>query len=463
MSAYLSDVAKSNKNDESNQGRRRRMHRFIRIRQGSFRATLAAGALLPAMAGATDGYFSHGYGMKSIGMGGASVTRTDDGFGGANNPAEMVFAGNRFDVGIDWFRPTRSADRTGAAIPPLNGSVDSDSKNFYIPELAYNRMVQPNLSLGVTVYGNGGMNTDYPQGNFQCPTPTGTFVSANILCGQGRLGVNLTQLIIAPTLAYKLTPDQGIGIAPLLAYQRFSVVGVQAFSSLSSAPSDVSNNGDASSRGAGVRIGYLGHLSPLVTLGASYATKTSMSKFDRYQGLFADQGEFDIPGHFALGVGLRPSKDWNIALDFERILYGQIDSVGNPSTNQAPLGASNGPGFGWQNINVWKLGAEYAVNSAWTLRAGYNKAANPIEARDVTFNILAPGVVQDHFTLGFTFGLNAVSELTMAYMYAPSKSVTGGSLFNALFAPPAGPPNAGGTETIKLGESSLGIAWAMRF
>ncbi|SPJ15105.1 Long-chain fatty acid transport protein [Burkholderiales bacterium] len=439
------------------------MGHLRRGRLKSLLGVIVAGALVPSLAGATDGYFSHGYGMKSLGMGGASVTRTDDGFGGANNPAEMVFAGNRFDIGLDWFSPTRSASRADAAITPLNGDVNSDSKNFYIPEIAYNQMMQPNLSLGVTVFGNGGMNTDYPQGNFQCPTPSGTFVPANMLCGQGRLGVNLSQLIVAPTLAYKLAPDHAVGVAPLLAYQRFSIVGVQSFAPLSSAPANLTNNGDASSTGAGVRIGYLGRLSPLVSIGATYASKISMRKFDRYKGLFADQGGFDIPSNFAIGASLHPSTAWTIALDYERIYYNSVSSVGNPSTNQAPLGAANGPGFGWQDINVGKLGVEYTVNPSWIVRAGYNWSQNPIQPRDVTFNILAPGVVQDHFTLGFTYAVNAKSELTMAYMYAPSKTVTGSSLFNALFAPPAGPPNAGGTETIKLSEFSLGVAWAMRF
>lgn len=437
------------------------MRRYGQVRTGPLLAVLAAGALLPAVAGATDGYFTHGYGMKSIGMGGASVTRTDDGYGGANNPAEMVFAGNRFDIGVDWFSPKRSAERSGAAIPTLNGSVDSDSKNFYIPEIAYNQMLRPDLSLGVTVYGNGGMNTDYPQGNFNCGAG-----AANMLCGSGRLGVNLSQLIIAPTLAYKLVPEHAIGIAPLLAYQRFSTVGLQAFANtpgFSSSPGNVTNNGDASSTGAGVRVGYLGQFSPMVSFGAAYATKTSMRKFSRYAGLFADQGGFDMPSHYALGLGLHPTSAWTIALDYERILYSGVSSVNNPSTNQAQLGASNGPGFGWQDINVWKLGVEYAVNPSWIVRAGYNRCDDPITARDVTFNIIAPGVVQDHYTLGFTYALAPKSELTMAYMYAPSKSVSGSSLFNALFAPPAGPPNAGGTETIQMHQMSLGVAWAMKF
>ena len=52
---------------------------------------------------ATNGYFSHGYGMKAKGMGGAATAMSDDAFGGANNPASMAFAGNRLDLGADLF------------------------------------------------------------------------------------------------------------------------------------------------------------------------------------------------------------------------------------------------------------------------------------------------------------------------------------------------------------------------
>jgi long-chain fatty acid transport protein len=76
----------------------------------------------------------------------------------------MAFAGNRFDVGLDLFSPWREASRTGGAAFGLDGSAKSDSNYFGVPEGAFNYMVRPNLALGVTVYGNGGMNTDYPTG-----------------------------------------------------------------------------------------------------------------------------------------------------------------------------------------------------------------------------------------------------------------------------------------------------------
>ena len=78
-------------------------------------AAAAAAAFAPLAAQATDGYFQHGYGMKSKGRGGASTAMTTDAFGGAVNPATMAFVGERLDVGLDWFRPDRSAKREGSA------------------------------------------------------------------------------------------------------------------------------------------------------------------------------------------------------------------------------------------------------------------------------------------------------------------------------------------------------------
>ena len=161
---------------------------------------LALVAAAPLLAHATDGYFSHGYGMQAKGMGGASTAVAESAFGAATNPATMAFSGNRFELGLDLFSPRRKASRSGGAPYGLDGAADSDSNLFAIPEIAYNRMVSPNMSLGITVYGNGGMNTDYPGGQLPSPgacgpaTGPGTGFNPqpgpyNLLCGNGSLGV----------------------------------------------------------------------------------------------------------------------------------------------------------------------------------------------------------------------------------------------------------------------------------
>ena len=183
-----------------------------------------------------------------------------------------------------------------------------------------------------------------------------------------------------------------------------------------------------------------------------------MSAFDSYKGLFAEQGGFDIPSHYGVGVAWEPDNTWLVAFDWERIQYSDVASVNNPSTNQTPLGTSNGPGFGWQDINVYRLGVQYRIDPTWTVRAGYYRADNPITSRDVTFNILAPGVVQSHLTLGFSYAVNATSEITMAYGHAFENEVTGSSLFNNVLG-----AGAGGNEKIWMSQNFLGIGWNMKF
>lgn len=416
----------------------------------------AALAALPALA--TDGYFPHGYGMKALGMGGTSTALAQDSLGGATNPASMVWAGSRMDIGANLFMPVRDAERSGAGFPTLNGKVDSDKPAFLIPEFGYNRMLNDRTSVGVTVYGNGGMNTTYPQGDFNCGGG-----AANMLCGSGGLGVDLMQLIVAPTMAYKVAPQHAFGASLLLGYQRFKADGLQAFDNapgfppMTQSPGSVTNNGYASSTGVGVRLGYFGRFDAL-SVGASWAPKMKMSKFDEYKGLFAGAGGFDIPENYSVGIAFAPAPNWTVAADYQRINYAGVPSVGNPSLPVAPLGAANGPGFGWHDIDIFKLGVAWQMNSQLVLRAGYNHGQNPIKPADVTFNIVAPGVITSHYTFGFTHALSASDELTGALMVAPRQSVTGASLFNGLMG-----PGAGGNETIRMRQSSIGVAWSRRF
>jgi long-chain fatty acid transport protein len=420
-----------------------------------------AGLAMPGIASATNGYFSHGYGMTAKGMGGASTAMAKDAMGGANNPASMAFVGDRLDVGIDWFSPKRAASRAGSFGPDF--AEDSSSNDFLVPEFGYNMMLGEKMSLGISVYGNGGMNTDYSSGTSVAANRCGAGAPAsNPFCGNGKLGMNLEQLIVAPTFAYKVNASNSIGVSPLYVYQRFSADGLQAFSPLSSDATKLTNTGHDSSTGWGVRLGWQGKVMDTVTLGAAYSPKINMSKFNRYSGLFAEQGDFDIPMNWNLGVAFKATPAITVALDYSHIDYSGVKSVANSGitagyagpTSALALGGSNGLGFGWSNVDVVKLGVEYKFNDALTLRAGINHGDNPIKSGEQTFNIIAPGTVTDHYTLGATYGVTKNSEVTVAYMHAQEKSVSGAT--NPYFP-------VGGTETIKMYQNSLGIAYGMKF
>lgn len=422
----------------------------------AFRPLVAALVLAaPVMSAfATDGYFPHGYGMKAKGMGGAAVASTDNAFAGANNPATSAWAGNRIEAGLDWFSPVRSASRSSVmAGGQLDSELQSGKESFFIPEFGYNNAHSDTVGYGVTVYGNGGMNTSYNPGDR--------------FFGSGAMGVDLTQLIIAPTIAMKLDLNHSVGISPLFVIQKISIQGIQNFQQDPRAanPGSMTNKGHDTSTGGGVRLGYLGKLTNQLNIGASYSPKTKMSKFSDYAGMFAEEGGFDIPENYVVGLSFKATDSFSFALDYQKINYGDVPSIANTGASMNPFGSANGAGFGWKRIGVVKLGAEWKYSPVLTLRAGYNHSDNPIDSTQVTFNRLAPGVMTKHYTLGGTYTLTPTTEVTLAYMYAPTSSVSGDSLFNG--APTGNPqmPNLPTDikETIRMKQQSFGVQYAWKF
>ncbi len=76
-------------------------------------------------------------------------------------------------------------------------------------------------------------------------------------------------------------------------------------------------------------------------MGAAYATKMKMSKFDLYKGLFAEEGGFDIPENWNIGIAYKPNEQWKLAADYQRINYGGIRSVANSSVMPLDPGLTN--------------------------------------------------------------------------------------------------------------------------
>lgn len=421
----------------------------------------AAGVMVSPLAHATNGYMPIGYGQQNEGMGGASIALPLDSIAAANNPAGMAMVGDRADVGLTWFRPSRHAEIAGNKCTfayagcTLDGNYDGNGRsNFFIPSLGYNKMISANNSLGVSIFGNGGMNTQYNNNPF------------GALGSTGNAGINLSQLFIVPTWAMKLNPTNSVGVSLNLAYQMFSATGLGAFDNpqFSSNPGHVTDNGTDTSTGYGFRLGWTGEVTPIVTLGATYQTKTKMGKFSKYSGLFADQGSFDIPSNYGVGIAVKAMPKTTVAFDIQRINYADVPSVGNSFTSLPPafggtgakLGAAGGPGFGWQNMTALKLGVSYVVDTKLTMRAGYDHNNQQIPSSQTLFNILAPGVVQNHLTLGGTWTLADKSQLTVAYVHAFNNKVNGSG---SIPGTPGGAPLGGGEANISMYENSLGISY----
>lgn len=453
------------------------------------RLLLIALGLQPLLASATNGYFAHGYSSTQRAMGGAGTAYAGDALISTINPAGIVQVGERFDINLSLFKPIRTyeadqASGTGVGIVNLSpGEVRSGRELFPIPGFGYVRPIDERSSLGIAIYGNGGLNTVYkegtatffgglpglPQSRCEGSLGGGAPAPGNLdllgFCGNGKdtTSVDLIQLFVAPTYAYRLNDTLSVGIAPILAAQRFEAKGLGAFARFSNSPDKVSDNGYDFSYGGGGRLGLMWQAHPLLDLGASWQSRIHMTRFKDYEGLFAEQGDFDIPSTWNVGLAFKPTAQHRLLVDLQRIHFSEVASVGrsldpnrfvnecavarlNPLDSGAPraacLGSDTGPGFGWQDMTVVKFGYEYLL-ADWRLRAGYSQTRQPIPDGEVLFNVLAPGVIEKHYTLGAFHQVNERLGLDVALMFAPNRPVTGknplsrvqplsnGQLFNA--------------------------------
>ncbi len=157
--------------------------------------------------------------------------------------------------------------------------------------------------------------------------------------GSQTAGVNLIQMQMLPSFAYKVNKNHSVGASLAIGVQTFRAYGLQSFGldGLGYTDGDnLTNQGNDWSYGAGVRLGWLGKfLDKRLTLGANYSSRVYMSKFDKYSDLFAEQGSFDIPENFSLGLAVKATDQLTIAFDYQKIYYSDVASVGNPGPDAA--------------------------------------------------------------------------------------------------------------------------------
>ncbi|HEX9395754.1 MAG TPA: outer membrane protein transport protein [Burkholderiales bacterium] len=405
--------------------------------------------LAPSAAFATAGYFQLGYGLKSMGMAGASAALPQDALAAATNPAGMVWVGDRLDAGLEWFTADRNSRISGNGMG-LNGERHANgSDSFLIPEFGANRMLDAQRSVGVSVFGNGG-SAQYRDNPLAA------------LGGSDPAGMEFIQGTIAPTYAMKLGERNSVGLSLHLVYQEFEARGFEHFDdpAFSSAPGSVTNRGRDHALGVGWRAGWLGRLTPGISLAAAYQPATRMQKFERYKGLLADGGSFDVPAHWVVGTALKLGSATTFATDVQRIYYSRVRGLGNRSdcflSVTCPLGAKDGPGPGWRDTTVFKFGLAHEASSRFTLRAGVAVLHQPVPADQTLLNVFAPAVTQKHLTLGATWQLPSRMELTFAYQHAFEQTVRGTST-----SVPGGV--GGGQADVRMKQDAFGLALGWPF
>lgn len=417
----------------------------------SLRATalIAVGSLASLNAHATLGIFEHGSGIKAMGFGGVSYVGASESTALSANPAQAIAMGNRYDVGVDLLRVSGGAEIIGNAAGP-DGAYQYKSNYYPIPQVGANFKVGDRWAFAVTAFaaGFGPVYPQSPYARFAGPNDNGVSDSA-----QTSLKIGGLSLAVAHRLG-----SHSLGMSLNLQHQWLSVEGLLPFAPLSETPDAVSNQGPHTSYGMSLTIGWTAPLTPWLDAGLSYRTQALQLRIEEYRGLLPDQGKLELPAIFGGALLARPADGWRLALEYQHFGYQRSNGFGNGIDRLAagrPLGSANGPGFGFNNQNAYKLGVEHEVSPSLTVRGGFIYSTQLLSRHNILLNQQSPGTSKFHLTLGSTWTVAKVHELSGFFAMSERRRVTGENSIPAAFG--------GGEATIANRNMSIGISYGRRF
>jgi len=368
----------------------------------------AAGLTFSSGAFATNGILQAGNGMVAHGFGGAGLSNAGEAAAGMDNPALISQTGDAVSIGWSVFMPDRTVSQGGA-------EMASDSKFFSIPQIAFTSKINDSLNWGIMAYAMGGMNSDYRSGpnlnSGACPgptCPTPSYASPQ--------SVDLSGMIVAPTMSYSFTKDISAGLSLLIGYENLrtrNMFGQAAYGM---------GTNEGSTMAYGVKLGVDAKVANGISIGAMVQPKMSADEFAWFKQQLAGFGftgdaAITLPNEYGIGAKFAVGKSVDIVAD---ILYYEWTSVDVFKF------------FGWEDQTVFKVGAEFRPTDSLALRAGFNYGKSPIQSGNTTSfgldaptaNYPFPAVSESHITVGLGYKMDKNMAFNAYYLYSPEAKQT---------------------------------------
>lgn len=414
---------------------------------------------------ATNGMNLEGYGPIAAAMGGASMAYDNGNAAVMNNPATLGLAadGSRLDIALGFLGPDVK----------VVGGQKSGGDSYLMPAVGWTRK-NSGVTYGVALFAQGGMGTEFAMGIDGSPerselgvgrliVPVAYNVSPNLVIGGS---IDYVWAMLDMKMAMPLANMAGMITNPgngTLA----GALNNLAMGGYDNARLNFSDGSDYTGKAKGTgfagKLGFTYKASPMVTIGGTYHSKTSLS--DMKTGstgatlIATDTGgfptqtvpgkitvrDFQWPETYGLGISIQATPQFMIAADMKHI--GWEDVMKNFTMTFSAMG--DGVSFAlpqnWDDQTVFQIGGAYKMNDKLTLRAGLNMADNPIP--DATMHYLFPAIVKDHYTLGFGYAFDPSSEVNFSLQHAPDVKQT-----NSMFG-----------YTVSHGQTSWQLMYSKRF
>ena len=352
-------------------------------------AAFHAGAL------AVNGALPGGNGIKNAAMGGTSIALPLDAVAAANNPAGIAFVPSSTTLGLQVFNGHSSADYV------LPGNHLENRQTQLAPEGGVIWHSADEVTFGISMSG-AGAGSDYGQPALPVP-------------GAGTAKTTLRVAEVIPAVAWKPTAGLSLGLGLTLAWEQFEADGVIVPAPVPGGLLPLPAHGRQSATGVGLRAGALWKPASEWSLGINLKSRARMGRLGGYDRdlLAYSDGRVDVPAQYGVGVAWQPTERLTLAADWLRILWGEIKVMQDSN------------GFAWRNQPVLRVGAAWAFDDRWTLRAGYSRNRSQIDPSRAVQNLLVPSIHERACTAGLSWRVDPHSELNLGYELNPRTTLTG--------------------------------------
>lgn len=389
------------------------------------------------------GHIMQGVGAVNMSMGGASTAQPIDISGALQwNPAGIATFDHKIvklDVGLFFSSPElRSTvpvfDNLGQPTGAFFSGVTKDDRGISpMPALAFVwASPESRHSFGFSSFGISGFGVTFPE------NPLNPINAPQSMGGFGRIESNYMLLQFGISYAYEITDELSVGIQ-----QNVNYAGLELMPNPTSNPTSVGypSTGSTTSLGIGEQIGIFYNGKSGIKGGVSYKTKQRFQDFN-FKNTFLDQssGEnsfgMDYPAILSFGLGYS-NQAFDFATDFRTVYYENTD--GFDETGWTSTAAVKG--FGWNNINILSMGAQYKGIQKLPIRVGYTFSTNPISEEVAFYNVPATAIIKHAFQFGVSYSFGDHFQIDGLYHHGMSDGSTSGPVLNPALAssfPPYG-------------------------
>lgn len=249
-------------------------------------------------------------------------------------------------------------------------------------------------------------------------------------------GVGLRRTVISPAYLQRVGKNGQWSLAAVFAYQRFASPGIgpvdwsPGYDVFAGMPTSVAPSvADEVSYGRGLRLDVSDALTDQLRWNLGYQSRVNMDTFNRYRGVYADPGDFDIPSSARFGLDFFATSQLSLNLGVERVMYSEIRPFTSAALSRrflALLGDATSPAFAWRDLTVYNIGGSWHSDEGdLTLR--YSTREQPVPTSILLERLLDAdqGGAGRTFELVFGRDTGASSRFQLSASYAPFQYVLG--------------------------------------